>query len=194
MRILDRGLVALALVLSSCGSRDGSEVSPVEERIRTIRLESTAFPEGGMIPRKYTCDGEDVSPPLAWSNVPEAARSLVLICDDPDAPAGTWTHWVLFNLPAEVTALSERLPPEGDVQVASGGAEHAARQGRNDFGKLGYGGPCPPSGTHRYYFRLCALDTTLSLKPGASRKQVLGAMEGHVLAQGQVMGRYARSR
>jgi Raf kinase inhibitor-like YbhB/YbcL family protein len=158
----------------------------------TIQLESPAFEEGGTIPRKYTCDGEDISPPLAWSAVPEAARSLVLICDDPDAPMGTWTHWVVFDLPAEATGLPEGVAPDETIRVASGGAGHVARQGRNDFRKTGYGGPCPPSGTHRYFFRLYALDNTLGLEPGASRKQVLRAMDGHVLAQGQLMGRYAR--
>jgi Raf kinase inhibitor-like YbhB/YbcL family protein len=190
-RRIDPGLIGLALVLPACG---GGDPGVVEGRPMTIRLESSAFQEGGMIPRTYTCDGEDISPPLSWSGVPESARSLVLICEDPDAPLGTWTHWLLYNLPAEVTALPERLPPEGTIQVASGGAKHPARQGRNDFRKLGYGGPCPPSGTHRYYFRLFALDTTLNLEPGASRKQVLGAMEKHILAQGELMGRYARSR
>jgi Raf kinase inhibitor-like YbhB/YbcL family protein len=107
-------------------------------------------------------------------------------------PRGTWTHWVLFDLPAGVTGLPEGLPPEGTVRVTSGGVEHVARQGRNDFRNLGYGGPCPPSGTHRYFFRLYALDGPLSLEPGATRQQVLRAMEGHVLAQGQLMGRYAR--
>ena len=139
----------------------------------SIRLESLAFEEGKSIPRKYTCDGEDISPPLNWSGVPEEARSLVLIADDPDAPRGIWTHWVLFDLPVEVSELPKGLPAEKTVLVASGEARHTARQGRNDFRKLGYGGPCPPSGTHRYSFRLYALDDSLGLEPGATRQQVL---------------------
>lgn len=192
MRFKHSGLVGLALVLSSCGGDDAGVMTPGEEAPMTIRLESPAFEAGGTIPRKYTCDGEDLSPPLAWSGVPEAARSLVLICDDPDAPRGTWTHWVLYDLPAEVTGLPEGLPIEGTVPIPAGGAEQVARQGRNDFRKLGYGGPCPPSGSHRYFFRLYALDTTTGPEPGATRQEVLKALAGHVLAQGELMGRYAR--
>ncbi|MER3473797.1 MAG: YbhB/YbcL family Raf kinase inhibitor-like protein [Armatimonadota bacterium] len=150
-----------------------------------IRLTSTAFTEGGTIPRKYTCDGADVSPPLAWDNVPEGTKSFALICDDPDAPMGTWVHWVLFNLPADTRSLPEAVPP--DKELPSG-----ARQGTNDFRKIGYGGPCPPRGTHRYYFKLYALDTLLDLPAGSSKAQLLKAMDGHVLAEGQLMGRYGR--
>lgn len=150
-----------------------------------IRLTSTAFTDGGTIPKKYTCDGADVSPPLAWDNVPEGTKSFALICDDPDAPMGTWVHWVLFNLPADTRNLPEAVPP--DKELSNG-----ARQGTNDFRKIGYGGPCPPSGTHRYYFKLYALDTLLDLPAGASKAQLLKAMEGHVLAEGQLMGRYSR--
>lgn len=116
----------------------------------------------------------------------------MLICDDPDAPRGTWTHWVLYDLPSDVSGLPEGLPTDKAIRVESGGTGHEARQGKNDFGKPGYGGPCPPSGTHRYFFRLFALDSTTGLGPGATRQQVERAMEGHVLAQGQLMGRYTR--
>ncbi len=150
-----------------------------------IKLTSTAFAEGGMIPRQYTCDGKDMSPPLAWSGVPTTAKTLALISDDPDAPVGTWVHWVLFNLPASVQGLPENVPTTKTLL-------NGARQGTNDFGRIGYGGPCPPSGTHRYYFKLNALDTELKLDAGATKAQVLKAMEGHVLAQGQLMGRYKR--
>jgi Raf kinase inhibitor-like YbhB/YbcL family protein len=115
---------------------------------------------------------------------------MALIVEDPDAPGGTFTHWVLFDLPPETKGLGEGIPPEGEVRLAPAGA--AARQGKNDFGKLGYGGPCPPRGTHRYVFLLYALDAPLNLKPGATRDQLLRAMKGHILAEGRLMGRYSR--
>ena len=142
-----------------------------------------------MIPKKNTCDGEDCSPPLEWSVVPSQAGSLALICDDPDAPAGTWSHWVIYNLPPEARSLPEGLAASDTGTLSSGSA---ARQGTNDFGKIGYGGPCPPSGTHRYIFRLYALDTMLELKGGASRSVLLTAMKGHVLALGRFTGKYHR--
>ncbi|HYT90272.1 MAG TPA: YbhB/YbcL family Raf kinase inhibitor-like protein [Gemmataceae bacterium] len=152
----------------------------------TIALSSPAFREGETIPQQYTGDGKDVSPALQWTAVPEGTRSLVLICDDPDAPRGTWTHWVLFNLPADVRELAEGVPPK--EELANG-----ARQGKNDFKKIGYGGPAPPRGKpHRYFFKLYALDTSLDLKAGASKDEVVAAMKGHVLGEGQLMGKYGR--
>ncbi len=152
----------------------------------TIEVTSSAIQEGATIPKKYTGDGEDVSPPLAWSAPPAGTQSLALICEDPDAPRGTWTHWVLFNLPADLRQLPEHVPTDPVLK-------NQARQGKNDFGKIGYGGPAPPKGKpHRYFFKLCALDTALSLKEGATRSQLLQAMEGHVLDQGQLMGTYQR--
>jgi Raf kinase inhibitor-like YbhB/YbcL family protein len=137
---------------------------------------------------KYTGDGEDVSPPLTWSGVPHEARSLVLLCEDPDAPRGVWSHWVLFNLPPEARELKAAVP--GQATLPGGGL-----QGTNDFGKIGYGGPAPPPGKpHRYYFKLTALKTTLSLPAGAKRADVLAAMEGQVLAEGWVMGMYGRKQ
>ena len=150
-----------------------------------IKISSSAFDEGGTIPLKYTCDGEDVSPPLEWSGVPEGAKTLVLISDDPDAPMGTWVHWVLFNLPATVNNLPEDIPPMQTL-------ESGAKQGMNDFRRIGYGGPCPPGGMHRYYFKIYALDTEIDLEAGAAKPEILRAMEGHILAQGQLMGRYSR--
>jgi Raf kinase inhibitor-like YbhB/YbcL family protein len=150
-----------------------------------LKLTSTAFSEGGMIPKQYTCDGQDVSPPLAWTGVPAEAKTLALISDDPDAPVGTWVHWVLFNLPASATGLPENVRP---LKTLPDGAS----QGTNDFGRIGYGGPCPPGGTHRYYFKLYALEASLPLDPGATKAKVLKAMEDHVLAEGQLMGRYRR--
>jgi Raf kinase inhibitor-like YbhB/YbcL family protein len=150
-----------------------------------IKITSSAFSEGDMIPKRYTCDSEDVSPDLAWSGIPQGTKSIALICDDPDAPMGTWVHWVLFNLPAESTELPAAIPSD---KTLSNGAVH----GKNDFGRLGYGGPCPPGGTHRYYFKLYALDTQLNLASGITKNQLLDAMEGHILAQGQLMGKYKR--
>jgi len=151
-----------------------------------MELTSSAFAEGAPIPTKYTCDEKDLSPPLKWTGVPGGAKSLALIADDPDAPVGTWVHWVLYNLPASASELPEDLPKS---QYLAGGG----KQGLNDFRRLGYGGPCPPPGKpHRYFFKLYALDTVLELKPGATKKDIERAMEKHILAQGQLMGTYQR--
>jgi Raf kinase inhibitor-like YbhB/YbcL family protein len=147
----------------------------------TIQLTSTVFENGQSIPKRYTGDGEDVSPPLAWSEPPSGTKSFALICDDPDAPRGTWVHWVLFNLPADLRGLPEAAE-----------AGHAV-EGTNDFGNLGYGGPSPPPGKpHRYFFKLYALDTALNLPAGASKADVVAACKGHVLAEGELMGKYQR--
>jgi Raf kinase inhibitor-like YbhB/YbcL family protein len=186
---------SLAWVVSAGCQR--SDPLPAEDPARrTIALRSPAFDEGGAIPKAFTCDGSDRSPPLEWSGVPESARSLVLICDDPDAPLGTWSHWVVFNLAPQVSGLKEGVPAEETIAAAvpQGGDDKLpqARQGTNDFGKVGYGGPCPPGGTHRYYFRLYALDIQLDLGSSATRSQVLRAIEGHILAEGRLMGKYKR--
>lgn len=148
-------------------------------------ITSSAFSEGQGIPKRYTCDGPDVSPDLAWSGVPEKAASLALICDDPDAPMGTWVHWVLFNIPADQDGLPAEIPSDAVL-------ENGARHGTNDFRRLGYGGPCPPGGTHRYFFKLYVLDTMLELASGVTKAQLLEAMQGHILAEGQLMGTYSR--
>ena len=150
-----------------------------------INVASTAIKEGGMIPAKYTCDGANVSPPIEWSGVPANAKTIALICDDPDAPGKTWVHWVVFDMLATTKNLPENVPLQGTI--AGGG-----KQGTTDFRKVGYGGPCPPSGTHRYYFKVYALDKELGLDSQTTKDQVLKAMEGHILAQGQLMGRYRR--
>jgi len=150
-----------------------------------IKITSSAFEEGGLIPAKYTCDGADVSPPLQWDAVPEGTKSVALICDDPDAPMGTWVHWVLFNLPSDAKELAENIPAEETLP-------NGAKQGVNDFGRIGYGGPCPPGGTHRYFFKIYALDTEVGLEAGANKRQLLKAMEGHILEQGQLVGKYKR--
>ena len=151
----------------------------------TLKITSTAFDEGGMIPARYTCDGENISPPLAWSGVPDSAKTLALVADDPDAPRGTWTHWLVYQIPATEKGLPENVPARDTL-------DSGARQGANDFKKTGYGGPCPPTGTHRYFFKLYALDTDLNLPPGATKDQLLKALEGHTVAQGQLMGQYKR--
>jgi hypothetical protein len=180
-------LIALPILLScSCKNNKQAEV-PTEgdKKMMEIKITSPAFAEGGMIPAKYTCDGADVSPPLQWDAAPKGTKSIALISDDPDAPVGTWVHWVLFNLPADVKELAENVPPDKTLP-------NGAKQGTNDFRRIGYGGPCPPGGTHRYFFKLYALDTQLDLQPGADKDQLLKAMKDHILAQGQLIGKYKR--
>jgi hypothetical protein len=150
-----------------------------------IKITSSVFQDGGMIPAKYTCDGADVSPPLQWDTVPEGTKSIALICDDPDAPMGTWVHWVLFNLPADTRELAEDVPPDKTLPTG-------ARQGTSDFGRIGYGGPCPPSGTHRYFFKIYALGAKLDLPAGTRKNDLVKAMQGHILTQGQLIGKYKR--
>lgn len=150
-------------------------------------LMSNAFASGETIPDKYTCDGENVSPPLAWAGVPEGTEALALIVDDPDAPNGVFVHWVLYNVSPERRALDEGISPGNVGDVGS--------EGRNNFGDQGYGGPCPPTGpAHTYYFRLYALDAPLELPAGATRAQVLEAIDGHVLAHTEMQGRFGRER
>lgn len=152
-----------------------------------LRIEGPAFQPGGAIPRKHTCDGADVSPALVWSGVPTAVKSFALICDDPDAPAGTWVHWVIYGIPATSKGLPEGVPPSH--RLADG-----SMQGSNDFGKIGYGGPCPPRGKpHRYFFKLYALGADPALGPGASKAQLVRAIEGKVLAQAELVGTYGRA-
>jgi hypothetical protein len=153
----------------------------------SLELTSDAFTNGQSIPAKYACTGKDISPALAWNEPPAGTQSFALIMDDPDAPGGTWVHWVLFNIPADTRDLSEDLPITGKNVDPN-----AIYVGNNSWGKAGYGGPCPPSGTHRYYFKLYALDRTIDLLPGATRQQVLKEMEGHILAQAELMGTFSK--
>ena len=173
------------LLFCSCRDKKQARLEAEGDEKMEIKITSTAFEDGGLIPAKYTCDGADISPPLRWEAVPEGTKSIALICDDPDAPAGTWVHWVLFNLPADSRELAENIPT--DRTLPSG-----AKQGTSDFGRIGYGGPCPPSGTHRYFFKIYALDTQIDLADGANKAQLLRAVEGHVLGQGQLIGKYKR--
>lgn len=152
----------------------------------SIELTSTAFQPGATIPKQYTGDGADHSPPLRWSEPPAGTRSLALICDDPDAPRGNWVHWVLFNLPGQTQELAEGVPTTETLG-------NGAKQGKNDFGKIGYGGPAPPKGKpHRYFFKLYALDGSVDLPAGATKAQLVEAMKGHILAEGQLVGHYGR--
>ena len=146
-----------------------------------MKITSSAFQEGGNIPSKFSCDGANTSPPLQISDVPSEAKSLVLIVDDPDAPSGLFTHWAAWNISPQTSSIAEGSTPKGV-------------QGTNDFGKSGYGGPCPPSGTHRYYFKIFALDRELDLPFGVKRGQLDAALKGHVIAQGELMGRYSRKK
>jgi Raf kinase inhibitor-like YbhB/YbcL family protein len=152
----------------------------------SIGLTSTAFQPGATIPKPHTGDGAERSPPLRWLEPPSGTKSLALICDDPDAPGGTWVHWVLFNLPAPARELEEGVPTTETL-------DNGAKQGKNDFGKIGYGGPAPPKGKpHRYFFKLYALDVVLELKAGATKAQLVDAMKGHILAEGQLVGNHGR--
>ncbi|MCX7882996.1 MAG: YbhB/YbcL family Raf kinase inhibitor-like protein [Brevinematales bacterium] len=152
-----------------------------------MKIESPAFPHGGMIPSLYSCDGENISPELVWKDVPPQTKSLVLLCEDPDAPMGLFVHWIVFNIPASLSGFPAGVSTKELLRLS-------IKQGRTDFGSIGYGGPCPPSGTHRYFFRLYALDNLLSLAEGSNRAQVLKAMEGHVLSHAELMGTYHRKR
>jgi Raf kinase inhibitor-like YbhB/YbcL family protein len=165
------GAVAIALVAIVSFAAGGAK----------MKITSSAFQEGASIPSKFSCDGADSSPPLEIAEVPSGAKSLALIVDDPDAPSGLFTHWMVWNIPPQTSTVAEGSAPKGV-------------HGANDFGKSGYGGPCPPSGTHRYYFKIFALDRELDLPSGAKRSQLDAAMKGHVVAQGELMGRYSRKK
>jgi Raf kinase inhibitor-like YbhB/YbcL family protein len=167
--IIAGALVALAAIVSFAAG--GAK----------MKITSSAFQQGGNIPSKLSCDGANTNPPLQISDVPSGAKSLVLVVDDPDAPSGLFTHWTVWNIPPQTSTIAEGSTPKGV-------------QGTNDFGRSGYGGPCPPSGTHRYYFKILALDRELDLPSSAKRSKLDAAMKGHVIAQGELMGRYARKK
>ncbi|NIP44225.1 MAG: YbhB/YbcL family Raf kinase inhibitor-like protein [candidate division Zixibacteria bacterium] len=153
-----------------------------EDSVPEIKITSPAFVQGGTIPARYTCDGDDICPEMSWKNVPEEAVSLAMIVDDPDAPGGTWIHCVAYNIsPADTSISTEEIAAGKEVVM-----------GKNSWGKMEYGGPCPPSGTHRYFFKIYALDKELELEPGATKEDLLKAMEGHILARGELMGTYHR--
>lgn len=211
-------LITLASVLAACGSATDqptqmptttslpvleptsappSEIEPTEEpameevptqeiiEVGPFELTSSAFAHEAPIPVKYSCDGENISPPLAWTDPPGGTQSFALINDDPDAPVGIWIHWVLYNIPGDSRGLNEAIPAHEEL---GDGSQH----GENSWGRRDYGGPCPPSGTHRYFFKLYALDTMLELGAVADKETLLEAMEGHILAEAELMGTYAR--
>ncbi|PYK12407.1 MAG: YbhB/YbcL family Raf kinase inhibitor-like protein [Verrucomicrobia bacterium] len=169
-KVIVAGALALALAIVSFASGGAK-----------MKITSSAFQQGGNIPPKFTCDGGDTSPPLQIAEVPSGAKSLALVVDDPDAPSGLFTHWMVWNISPQTNAISEGSAPKGV-------------QGKNDFGKTAYGGPCPPSGTHRYYFRLFALDRELDLPAGTKRVQLDAAMKGHLIGQAELMGRYSKRK
>jgi Raf kinase inhibitor-like YbhB/YbcL family protein len=180
-------LLAIWMVcLSTMAACAREAPAPQKEIEIAALLSSIAFKDGEKIPVKYTCDGQGISPPLAWGEPPQKTQAFALIVDDPDAPGGVFTHWVLFNVPANVRQLGEGVPAQERLQ-------NGALQGKNDFGSIGYGGPCPPHGpAHRYLFTLYALDAPLDFKPSASKKQLLDATKRHILARGQLTGTYQR--
>ncbi len=174
------------MIFVGSGCQETQTAAPEGAQPMTIQITSTGFTEGNMIPQKYTCDKEDISPPLTWTGVPAQAKSLALIVDDPDAPVGVWVHWVVFDMLPTLTGL-----PEGVAKTPT--VAGIGTQGITDFRKPGYGGPCPPKGKpHRYFFRLYALDSQLTLPAGAKRAEVDKAMQGHILATGQLIGTYSR--
>lgn len=157
-----------------------------QEPQKKLTVASSAFEHEAMIPPKYTCDAENISPEISWEGAPEETKSFVLISDDPDAPMGTWVHWVVYNIPPEITKLPEAVPAKDIL-------DNGTKQGISSFRSIGYGGPCPPSGTHRYFFKVYAVDITLDLKPkDATKEKVLKAIEEHILAYGELMGKYKR--
>lgn len=164
----------LILFITSC-----TQSAVIQNEGDTMKITSPAFKESGMIPSEYTCTGNDISPELIIEGVPASAKSLALIMDDPDAPAGTWDHWVVFNIPAETKNIAKATEPQGNA-------------GMNSWKKTGYGGPCPPSGTHRYFFKLYALDTKLELNQGATKTELLEAMKGHIVAEAKLMGKFQK--
>ena len=180
-------LLILTILLSACANRtvEMSPVSSMTEADMPFTLSSSAFANGQSIPAKYSCIGRDFSPPLEWSEPPAGTKSLALIVDDPDAPAGTWVHWVLYNIPASAREWPENTPKDAELP-------NGALQGRNSGRQIGYNGPCPPSGTHRYFFKLYALDTMLNLGSGAGKDELLNAMQGHILAQSELMGTFSK--
>jgi Raf kinase inhibitor-like YbhB/YbcL family protein len=181
MTLFYRCIGLLVLLIAACSCRSSSDHQANQgETPMAIQFSSTAFTNGGTIPKKYSCDGENVSPDLSWSGLPQGAKSLALIVDDPDTPAGTWVHWVLYNLPPESTGMAE-------------GSQGLGVAGTNSSGQTSYSGPCPPKGKpHRYFFKLYSLDISLGLSPGATKAAVEKAMQGHILGAGQWMGTYSR--
>ena len=179
-------LLAISLLLfCQCKADEPKDANTEGGEPMTIKVTSSAFVDSNMIPAKYTCQGQDISPPLKWEAVPEGTISIALICDDPDAPMGTWDHWLLFNIPASESEIQEGVPAQAELT-------NGARHGKNSWRRKDYGGPCPPGGTHRYFFKFYALDTLLDLESGVSKQELMKAMQGHILAQAELMGKFKR--
>ena len=177
-------MAVLSVILTSCNSATNSLADKPGAKPMSIILTSSAFKNGETIPEKYTYNGGNISPELSWDSIPEGTKSFALIADDPDAPRGTWVHWVIYNLPAGSKELQEHVSKAESMQNGS-------KQGINDFGKTGYDGPCPPPGSpHHYYFKLYALDCKLGLKSNAKKSDLVDAMKGHILGQGEIIGKY----
>jgi len=177
-------LLITPIILLNCAGN--SEEEPTKEKYKKMQIESTAFKNEENIPVKYTCDGEDMSPEIVWKEVPEGVKSLALICDDPDAPFKTWIHWVIYNIPSAAGKLTEGIKPVKTL-------ENGTNQGINDFGNIGYGGPCPPRGKpHHYHFKLYGLDIKIKAEEGITKKELLKKMEGHIIAKGELVGLYKR--
>lgn len=174
--------LVLVIFVSGCASETGNKTTGGNNQLKIV---SSAFNQGETIPSKYTADGADMSPPLSWSSVPEGTKSFAIILVDLDAPGGEFVHWILFNLPVNVKEIHEGIPNQGTL-------ENGAKQGKNDFGKIGYSGPSPPSGTHRYLFKLYALDSELNLDAGVSKGDFIKAMEGHTIDVAQLTGKYGK--
>jgi hypothetical protein len=185
--MMELATVSLAMCILAFGVfAGGSAFAQNDPEMPVVELKTEAFEHEKPIPAKYTCEGEDISPDLAWGELPEGTMELALICDDPDAPVGTWVHWVAYGIPADTSSFVEAFPT--DEQTEAG-----ILQGENSWGRIGYGGPCPPKGKpHRYFFKLYALHKELGLKPRVDKKTLEKAMEGHIIGYGELMGTYAR--
>jgi|WetSurMetagenome_2_1015567.scaffolds.fasta_scaffold132741_2 Raf kinase inhibitor-like YbhB/YbcL family protein len=183
-------LFFILIIFFSCQNKNSElvpkEQIPRKEKEKTeMKIISNSFKENEMIPSKYTCTGENTSPQLEWTGYPENTKSFAIIFDDPDAPAGAWVHWVVYNIPLSINELKEDFPRDKSF-------ENGIKQGITDFGRTGYDGPCPPGGTHRYYFKLYALDILINKDAGMTKQELLKAMEGHIVAEAQLMGKYKR--
>lgn len=178
----------LVLIIVPLSSADSGHYQKIKKgKQMEFKIFSSAFADGAMVPVQYTCDGVNESPPLSWSGAPKETKTFALIVDDPDAPRGDWVHWMVFNIPASTTSLKENASMSGNFT-------QGIVQGVNDFRRNYYGGPCPPSGTHRYFFKLYALDIALALNDSANKKLLLEAMKGHILAEAHLIGKYKRSK
>jgi Raf kinase inhibitor-like YbhB/YbcL family protein len=183
-------LPLISLLVFNCGRKDETKQilnQTEQEKTMELKITSTAFEEGGMIPKNYTCDGDNVSPELSWSGAPAETKSFSIICEDPDAPAGIWVHWVAYNIPGNAKGIPEAVSTDKQLY-------NSTMQGLNTSGTTGYDGPCPPGGTHRYFFKVFALDSTLTIRGDVTKEVLLESIKEHILAQGELMGKYTRNK